>query len=71
MEEKLKALKNVIKFNSLLTFSFQNEKLITKDVIDFIKRECKKIDDLYEFNFNCSDMDFFKQIHEFVNSAPV
>lgn len=71
MEEKLKALKNVLKFNSLLTFSFQDENLVTKDMINFIKKECMKIDDMYKFNFNCSDIDFLKQIHEFANSAPV
>lgn len=71
MEEKLKALKNILKFNSLVTFSFQDEKLITKDMINFVKNECQKLDDIYKFNFNCSDIDFLKQIHEFVNSALV
>lgn len=68
---KLKALKNVLKFNSLLTFSFQDEKSVSKDMINFIKNECKKINDMYKFDFDCNDIDFLKQIQEFANSMPV
>lgn len=71
IEEKLKALKNVLKFNSLLTFSFQDEKSVSKDMINFIKNECKKINDMYKFDFDCNDIDFLKQIQEFANSMPV
>lgn len=66
VEEKIMAIKRILAFNSKLTFEeFEISNKITEQDIINIKYECEKIEDLYKFNLNTKNNDFFIQIRDF------